>query len=684
MAGFRKDWDGAPDLGRGLDMEWLETNGLGGYAMGTRVGARTRRYHGLLCAATRPPVQRTMLLSALEERLRADGQEAALSTNLYGEVVHPEGYRHQVGFRLDPWPVWSYEALGVRLDRSVCMVQGANAVIIEYRCLEAPGPVALVARPLLAWRDHHHLVSSRTDFRVHAELVPRDEALVGSDGPPAALALSGNCDVHLSHGSGEVLHLALDGGRFGGTSEWYYGFTYPQEAARGLDWREDLYSPGEVAWTLRPGEAVRLVASLGERPWSDTAGAMEAERARRNGLSQGMAADDTVGQQLCRAADQFVVVRPDQGPQARSLVAGYPWFTDWGRDTMIALPGLLLTTGRLEEARQVLLTYAESMSDGLIPNTFGDADGQPAYNTVDATLWLFVAARRYQSVSRDLTVFEDGLYDRLQEALAAHLAGTHFGIHADEDGLLAAGDEKTQLTWMDAKVGDWVVTPRHGKAVEINALWYSAVRTMEFLACKLGGDGSGYARLGRAIRSSFVRTFWNDRMGCLYDCVRGQWADAAVRPNQVIALGLPYGALSVAQERSVLRVLTQHLLTPYGLRTLSPEDPDYRGHYGGDPWQRDGAYHQGTVWPWLLGPYVSAYLAHAGRSADARRWVWELIAPLVAHLREAGLGSISEVFDGDAPHRPGGCPAQAWSVGELLRVWVEGRLWEFAPENAQD
>lgn len=671
------------DLILDAQREWLETNGLGGYAMGTVAGVRTRRYHGLLCAATQPPVQRTMVLSGLEDSVRVGGEVAPLSTNLYGEVVHPDGYANLSGFRQDPWPVWTFEALGAQIERAVCMVHGENAVCVEYRCLAAPGVVTLVARPLIAWRDHHHLQTSRTASGLEIELVARGDH--GHVADVAEAMVPGACDVLVRSASGRTpLRLGIDGARFDGRAEWYFGFTYPEERNRGLDWQEDLYSPGELEWTLRPGDSVVLVASMGEAAWDDPQGRMEGERARRRGLEDCREPEDTVGRVLARGADAFVVVRPDQGPEARSIIAGYPWFTDWGRDAMIALPGLLLTTGRHPEARQVLSTYAGHMQDGLIPNTFGDTDGLASYNTVDATLWLFAAARRYYDATRDLGLFEEDLYDRLREAVAAHLAGTRYGIGADADGLLLAGDAGTQLTWMDAKVGDWVVTPRHGKAVEINALWYSAIRTMEFLSRKLGHDGAGYARLGRAIRASFQSVFWNPHLGYLNDCVRDDEVDGSLRPNQIIALGLPYGPLTVAQERAVLRVVTQHLVTPYGLRTLSPQDSRYRGAYGGDPWARDGAYHQGTVWPWLFGPYLSAYLTHARYSLEARRWVAELLAPLARHLQEAGLGSVSEVFDGDAPHRPGGCPAQAWSVGELLRVWTEGRLWEIELPGGQD
>lgn len=647
------------DLRRSLALEWLETNGLGGYAMGTLAGAHTRRYHGLLCAALRPPVDRRMLLSKLDEQVRVDGAEHALSCNLYGGVVHPNGHERLVGFRRDPWPTWTYEAGGARIEKSVIMVQGHNAVIVRYACLEAPQPVALLARPLLAMRDHHHLCRARVEFELQAEAAPGV--------------------VMLQRDGGPMLRLEFGAGAFAPSTEWYYNFDYPIERERGLDCIEDLYSPGTVEWVLHPGRAATLTAGAGEPLPMGVEEAVEDERRRREALAARAPEGDEVARTLFVAADQFIVTRPDRGKDALSIIAGYPWFTDWGRDTMIALPGLLLATGRHDEARRVLLTYADAMEDGLIPNVFPDGPSEAAYNTVDATLWFFVASRRYYKATRDLDLFADTLFDRMREAMAAHVQGTRHGIRMAADGLLTAGDETTQLTWMDAKVGDWVVTPRHGKAVEINALWHSAIRTMEFFARKLGEESGPYGRLARAVKEAFRATFWSDELGYCYDCVRGEERDATLRPNQVIALALPYSVLKGTQERSILRVVTERLLTPCGLRTLAPDHPGYRGRYEGDQWARDGAYHQGTVWPWLLGPYLDAYMAHSNRSPEMRGRVRELLACLVDHLAQAGLGTVSEIFDGDAPHCPRGCPAQAWSVAELLRVWVDGRLGEADP-----
>jgi len=627
--------------------------------MGSVAGANTRRYHGLLCAAIRPPVDRRMYLSKLEERVGVHGVETPLSCNLYGEFVHPDGFPHLVGFRLDPWPVWTYETQGATIEKSVTMLHDVNATVVRYRCLSTDGPATLWVRPLIAWRDHHHLNNAIVQFSLDTSLGPET--------------------VRLSRLGEPALVLHVPGARFWGASDWYYGFTYPEEAARGLDFTEDLYSPGELEWTLHAGQTATIVASIDYTLGTAADRALEDEKRRRAEIADRAPEGDEVARTLFLAADQFVVRRPLQVPGQKasemySVIAGYPWFTDWGRDTMIALPGLLLSTGRHREARSVLQVFAGAMQNGLVPNLFPDQSEEAAYNTVDATLWFFAAAKRYYEATSDLELFSDGLYASLKTALEAHRAGTDFGIRMDTDYLITAGDATTQLTWMDAKVGDHVFTPRHGKAVEINALWYSAVRTVEFFAKKLGVDAADYGRLARLVKDAFLAAFWSDELGYLHDCVRDDYKDPALRPNQVIALALPYTALSIDQERSVLRAVTENLLTPYGLRTLSPEDPAYHGRYEGDPWSRDGAYHQGTVWPWLLGPYLSSYLVLASRSENAKAHARKLIEPLVQHLSQGGLGSIAEVFDGDAPQRPGGCPAQAWSVSEVLRAWVGNGL----------
>lgn len=638
------------NLDRALRLEWLETDGLGGYACGTVVGARTRRYHALLMAATNPPVGRRMLVAGLEDRLHVNGSVIELGCNLYGDVVHPTGHLLQESFALDPWPVFTWATGELRLRKSVCMPHRLGVTIVRYDLLQAPGATWVVARPLVAGRDMHHLQQAESGFHPQVRSAP-----------------------HLlwirTYDRASRLALHFPGGEFRADGLWYYNFCYPREAERGLDCVEDLYSPGEISWLLRPGETAWLV--LGPEPLAtfDGEALLAAEKDRRAGLGRAFVSDP-VAARLALAADQFLVDREVNRQPGRSVIAGYPWFGDWGRDTMIALPGLTLTTDRADDCASVLRTYAATMREGLIPNNFGES-GEPAYNTVDATLWFVVALRRYYDRVRDMGLVVT-LWPRVQEVLEAYTAGTMFGIRRDEDGLLAAGDPTTQLTWMDAKVGDWVVTPRHGKAVEINALWYNALRIGEFFAKRLGDEALRlhWGRLARQARQGFEQ-FWSDELGYCYDCLRPEGPDAALRPNQLLALSLPYTALSAERGRRLLNAVTEQLLTPYGLRTLAPGSPGYAPHYGGDQWARDGAYHQGTVWPWLMGPYVSALFRVYGVSESLRDRARDLLRPLIAHLDEAGLGSISEVFDAELPFAPGGCFAQAWSVAELLRVWVE-------------
>jgi len=641
------------DLDVALRREWLETDGLGGFAMGTIVGANTRRYHGLLIAATEPPVGRRMLVAKVEERLVADAATCEFSVNEYQGAVHPQGHLLQEEFRLDPWPVFTWACEDFRLRKSVFMPHGLGITVLRYDLLDAPRPAWLHARPLVSGRDMHHLQRSGGEFHTHPELAAHRLTLEPYD-PPSRMTLD------FPHGN------------FRPDGVWYYHFRYARELERGQDYLEDLYSPGEIVWLMRPGDAAWLVLSRDGAPDDfDGEALMQAERERREALARPFAGDD-VASRLAVAADQFIVDRTVAGVPAKTIIAGYPWFGDWGRDTMVALFGLTLTTKRTADCRAMLRAFLAQMRRGLVPNLFVES-GDPAYNTVDATLWLFVAVRRYLQATRD-EAFMAEPWPALQASLEAHIAGTDYGIHMTEDGLLAAGDATTQLTWMDAKVDEWVVTPRHGKAVEINGLWYNALKIGEFVADRLGeADAARYGELAQQTKRGFAQ-FWSGELGYCYDVLRPDRPDAALRPNQLIACALPYQVLSRPQRRSILEQATAHLLTPYGLRTLAPGSEGYQAHYGGDRWARDGAYHQGTVWPWLLGPYLTTWFDVMGVSDDTRGQARELLGPLVAHLDEDGLNSIAEIFDAEEPYAPHGCPAQAWSVGEVLRCWVQYKL----------
>jgi predicted glycogen debranching enzyme len=449
---------------------------------------------------------------------------------------------------------------------------------------------------------------------------------------------------------------------------WYRNFEYEAERQRGLDYREDLYSPLGLSFDLKANPGADIIASTEPLDARDAASYQEREIERRRAITEAAPIDDALIKQLMTAADQYIVSRGN----GKTVIAGYHWFTDWGRDTMISLPGLTLVTGRSDITRSVLLEFVEHLDAGMLPNRCPDAGEAPEYNTVDATLWLFEAVRKLIDYTDDYDFVQSNLYQRLVETIQWHARGTRYGIRADDDGLLASGAPGVQLTWMDAKVGDFVVTPRHGKAVEIQALWYNALRVMEGLGGRFGDtpNEARFSEMAVRARSSFNRLFWNEEAGCLYDVVNGDFRDASIRPNQIFAVSLEHSMLSRGRAKRVVERVERELFTPYGLRSLARGDQSYRPRYEGDIWSRDTAYHQGTVWAWLLGPFITAYLkVNSTKRAAARASEW--LTSFEQHLRDAGLGQVSEIFDAEAPHEPRGCIAQAWSVAEVLRASVE-------------
>jgi len=631
--------------------EWLDANGIGGFASSTIAGMNTRRYHGLLVAATHPPVGRMVLLSKVEETLTIEGRRYDLSCNSYPGVTHPQGHLLLKEFRQDPFPTFVYAVDGCELEKSVFMVNGSNTTVIRYEFRGAAHRgCTLEVRPLIAFRDYHSTTheNGALDPSLHVE-----------PGRVICLPYRGCPDLCLAYGEGELRREGV----------WYRNFEYAVEQERGLDWREDLFQPLVLTFDLARNPRPSLVAST-ERRNAEEAGSMHAaELARRSAVVAAVPDGEPLAQLLVRAADQFVVRRGED----RTVIAGYHWFSDWGRDTMIALPGLTLVTGRYEAARGMLMAFAGSVDRGMLPNRFPDAGDTPEYNTVDATLWYFEAVRALAAYTGDYEFIRTKLYPVLADIVSWHERGTRYGIRMDNDGLLSAGEPGVQLTWMDAKIGDWVVTPRHGKPVEIQALWYNALRIMADLAERFG-DAAGaarYAKMADRARNSFRDLFWNDISGCLYDVVNGEQLDGRIRPNQILAVSLFHPLVTGDRARSIVAVVEQQLLTPFGLRSLAPSDPEYRGRFEGGPASRDSAYHQGTVWPWLMGPFLTAYLKVNRRSAKARRQALQWLAGLQRYAEQEGLGQIPEVFDGDAPHRPGGCLAQAWSVAEILRALVE-------------
>ncbi|HWZ75543.1 MAG TPA: amylo-alpha-1,6-glucosidase [Candidatus Sulfotelmatobacter sp.] len=648
----RETWS---DLEAALRREWLETNGLGGFASSTIVGLNTRRYHGLLVAATKPPVGRLVLLSKLEETLLMDGRRFDLSANRYPGVVHPQGFQYLKQFHLDPFPVFTYEVEGIEMDKSVFMIHGENSVVIHYELRknnrpEVPKNLRLEIRPLIAFRDYHGTT--------------HENGVIN----PAVQESSGLASVTPYHGL-PSLHLAHNAVELRKTGDWYRNFEYDAERERGLDCCEDLFNPFALCFDLRMRRQASIIASTERRDVAQAVEYRRAEITRRRKVLVASPIEDGFAQSLAAASDQYLVSRAED----KTVIAGYHWFGDWGRDTMIALPGLTLPTGKYEVARSILRTFAKHVDQGMLPNRFPDAGETPEYNTVDAALWFFEAARSYLAYTSDLEFVRYELYPRFADIISCHARGTRYGIKVDPSGLLASGEVGVQLTWMDAKVGDWVVTPRRGKPVEIQALWYNALCIMEDLASSFGDEAARkrYRHMATVAHWSFNRLFWNEGLGCLYDVVNGGPPDSSIRPNQIFAVSLPHSMLSRDRARSVVEKVEEHLLTPFGLRSLAPSDPQYHGCYAGGPPDRDGAYHRGTVWSWLLGPFITAYIRVNGGSEEARRQAQAWLSPLESHLEEAGLGHISEIFEGDAPHRPCGCIAQAWSVAETLRVYFE-------------
>jgi len=629
--------------------EWIETNGIGGYASGTVSGAHTRRYHGLLVAATKPPLGRQVLLTKFEETLIIDGVRFDLSTNKYPGTIHPTGYLLLTGFRLDPFPIWNFKVDGIEIEKKIFMSHGSNTTAVSWKVKKQKRNdkrrVLLELRPLLAFRDHHHLRRKDEIFSLETDT-----------GKSYVSFRTSNNDT--------TLYLAHNALSVEFENDWYRNFEYSIEQERGFDHTEDLLHLCVITFDL--SEQANIIAST-ELQQADKIKIIEkAEIERRESLNRIAGVGDDVSKQLVLAADQFVVRRGE----GHTIIAGYHWFSDWGRDTMIALPGLTLATGRPEIAKSILTEFAKHISEGMIPNRFPDEGEVPEYHTVDATLWFFEATRAYAEKTRDHKFVRDLLYAKLVDIIDWHVRGTRFNIHVDTDGLLHAGESGVQLTWMDAKVGDWVVTSRIGKPVEIQALWFNALCIMADLAKRFSDKNEDrYREMALAAAASFNGQFWNDTENCLYDVVNGSEKDASIRPNQIFAVSLKHSILEQNHALAVVKKVQSELLTEVGLRSLSPHDPRYVPVYQGSPEKRDAAYHQGTVWGWLIGPFIEAYLKVHSHDAKAKRQAAKMLAGYKRHLSDAMIGQVAEIFDAKPPHRPRGADAQAWSVAELLRTW---------------
>ena len=645
------------DLGAAESREWLVTNGIGGFASGTIAGSFIRRYHGLLIAALQPPVGRTVLVNVGDEIVRSGGEEFELATHHWASgAIAPHGFQSIEEFSLDgATPVWTYAVGGARLEKRVWMRQGENTTYVQYTLLDSARTVEFELKALVNYRDFHSLTHAG-NWQMQIEPVAhgvRIAAFVGA-APFYLRCLGADC---------EPQHV------------WYRDCYFPAERERGLDDREDQLFAARFFASLSAGDSMTLVCSTNEAASLEGTAARAAseagDAALRKSWSRGTRVASTESdppwlQQLVLAAGQFIIKRalPEE-PDGNSVIAGYHWFGNWGRDTMIALPGLALATGRFDVARRILLAFARFVDGGMLPNNFPDSGAAPEYNTLDAGLWFFEAARQYFAATKDAETLKK-LYPVLAGMIEAHVSGTRYNIHVDpEDGLLFGGIPGAQLTWMDAKIGDWVVTPRIGKPVEINALWINALETMAQFARALRSPAERFVRLSAGAKSSFNK-FWNASRNCCFDVIDapGTGNDSSLRPNQIFAVSLPVSPLAPEQQKAVVDICAAQLLTPFGLRSLAPGEPGYTGGYGGGPRERDASYHQGTVWGWLLGPFVLAHYRVYGDRQAALRFLESLGATIDSY----GLGTLGEIFDGDAPHAPRGCIAQAWTVGEVLRT----------------
>jgi predicted glycogen debranching enzyme len=644
------------DLAVAESREWLCANGIGGFASGTVAGTLTRRYHGLLVAALAPPLGRTLLAARVAERVEAHGRAWELGTSRWADgTVAPAGHVLLERFHLEGTvPCWTYALGELRLERRVWMEQGANTTYVQYRLVRGGETLRLSVDAFVNHRDYH------ATTRGHGWTM-------------AVAAEAGTLRVTAFPGA-RPLRVGAAGAAVRPAHVWHHRHGLPRERERGLDAEDDHLHAGTLGLDLAPGQARTVVISCEATADPDGEAALARRRAHEAELLRRWRATGPAARrapawidQLVLAADQFVCRRPlADDPDGVSVIAGYPWFGDWGRDTMIALPGLTLATGRPELAARILRTFARFLDRGMLPNRFPDAGEAPEYNTVDATLWYVEAVRATVAATGDLALAKD-LFPALEDIVRWHRQGTRYGIGVDPaDGLLRAGEPGVQLTWMDAKVGDWVVTPRSGKAVEVNALWHNALAAMAELAGRLDLPAAGWREEAARVAAAFER-FWDEPAGRLRDVIDGPGGDdASLRPNQLLAASLPASPLEPGRRRRVVEACARALLTPVGLRSLAPGAPGYRPRYEGGPRERDAAYHQGTVWAWLLGPFVEAHLRAWGDPAAARSF----LEPLRHHLAEAGAGTVSEIFDAEPPYRPRGCPAQAWSVAEILRAWV--------------
>jgi len=678
-----------------LTKEWLLTNGRGGYASSTIVASNTSGYHGLLIGSLDPPANRIMALANCLEMVISQHRVFNLSTFEFSNKFAPQGFTHLRNFHQDTGVHFDYELDKLQLTKSVYLLRNTDTVVLAYDFKNVPQPVEFVLRPFIGLRDFHSLQNS------HALLSCsyRDDGLLVRHDIPNSCELFLKCHatnsvrdstVHTNTVEKEEISpqdaLRRNGVNFEKDQQWWFNFVYRKDRERGQNFTEDLWTPGFFKAQLNSPTKIVLWANLSAHykpplpidTEIDTV-SRDLRRHQQNITTVSAKTGNEKLKTLCLAADQFIVTRNRQsatkptGHETRAtILAGYPWFADWGRDAFIALPGLMLATHRFDEAKDVLTTFAAAVDHGMVPNRFDDRTNTACFNSVDASLWFINAAFQYLNTTNDSKTFAQELLPAIRWIIDSYNNGTLFGIHADNDGLITAGNNGTQLTWMDAKYDGVAFTPRCGKPVEINALWYNALCLLSrFYTSRNINNATHYSSMADKAAASFRELFWNDECGYLNDCISPDGsADSTLRPNQIFAVSLPFSALLPQQQKAVVDVVQKNLLTPYGLRTLTPQDSRYKGKYTGPQQQRDEAYHQGTVWPYLLGPFVEAYLKVNEFTRKSKKNAAEFLQPLLQHLtQDACLGSISEIFDGEPPHKPAGCIAQAWSIAELIRAY---------------
>jgi len=635
--------------------EWLETNGLGGWAGSTVIGCNTRRYQGLLVAATKPPTERMVLLSKLDETIVVNNERFEISTNLYiNNVIHPHGYQYLTSFTKDLFPEWRYEVNGIKLKKTIAMVHGENTTIILYEVINANTVFTLELLPLIAARGYHSLQHSYNNIFWDVQF---ENGLFKNQ----------------PYDSAPNIFISVPNSTYKHHPAWFFKFNYAVEKYRGLDFEEDLFNHGTIRVELKEGSKLGIIISTEDPSNKNAEDFFERERERKLQLinrSANQPINLSITQQLILAADQFIVKRDED---LKTVIAGYHWFTDWGRDTMISLPGLCLCIGRYEDAKKIIAAFAKNVSMGMLPNRFQDNNEPPEYNNVDGTLWYFIAIHKYLEYTNDIRFVLNEILPVLKCIIDWHFRGTRYNIHVDEDGLLYAGEKGQQLTWMDARIGDWVVTPRIGKPVEIQALWYNALNIFSKLLERNGQeeDARTVCLSANKVKKSFLQKYWFEEGNYLYDVIdENGIPDATLRPNQLFAIGLPFPLVEGDKAASILKIVEEKLYTPVGLKSLTQEDARYVSVYGGDAYKRDSSYHQGTVWSWLLGIYVDSLIKVKSEKSKAKK----VIEDFAYHLNEASIGSVSEIFDADAPYYPRGCVAQAWGVGEILRVLKEYAL----------